>query len=116
MFLPPFNMSDYDSSVQTMREQWQARKQARYQEDMATLINAIAKANKLDLSSFYVDTMLCDDVLKVAEKDFDIAYYTSEKDAWGRSESRLTTNIQVANSMRLTLKKDQSDAKTEKSI
>ena len=109
-------MSDYDSAVQKMRERQRAREQIRYQEDMATLINAIAKADKFNQTSFYIDTILCNDVLKVAEKDFHITYYVRQKYECGRIDSILTTNIRDADSIRLKLKKDQSDAKTEKPV
>jgi hypothetical protein len=98
-------MLDYDQEVQKMRDVHFTAPQTKLHLTMLT--NAIKLANEKKHPWFFIDVVLCDDALKIAEKDYHVAYYTrvSEKRGrYGRGHVYKIATREDADSMRLHLR------------
>jgi hypothetical protein len=100
-------MSEYNQEVQKMRDNhlMSTRNPSRLHTTMLT--NAIKIANGKNMPWFFINVVLCDDVLKIAEKDYHVTYYTRVSETWGRYGQRHVYKIATRNdadSMRLHLR------------
>lgn len=101
-------MTDYEREVQKMRDIHCKGVKNTSQIHMNTLVNAIELANSQKRSWFFIDLILCEDVLEIAKNDYNIAYYKRKSISWGRygEKKKLVYKIatsEPADSMRLQL-------------
>jgi hypothetical protein len=103
-------MADYESAVAAMKNVLLSKTQTQVQHDMKTITDGVTSAVGRADNWFYID-MVCDEALKIAERDFIVLYIKRYEVPSGRFDYRTMYSYcdkSIANSLLLILKESEA--------